>query len=267
MARIEHQAASSSKAAGIHSVKIAPSSFEPSTKERSATKPSGLAFLNRSDKAVEHSGLSDDRRYLTGGLSQHADFSVTEGSCHFCLHDKHPLEDAAIDERYTQKGLVRILSRFAEVLEARMISGVFDGNREYLLRNEAGKTFVQRKTQNSDALPPQSKGCRQYEVRSIGFQKVCGADIRCESAGDERDHVHQSLSRFACLTREICEFFHREDVICFAFRLAHVLKRPFISRESALYADSVTPRTRTQGWESWRGRFRHHQPHFQVMQS
>jgi len=188
------------------------------------------ALLNRSDKPVEHSGLSDDRRNLTSGLSQHPDFSVTEGSCHFCLHDKHSLEDAAIDERYTQKGLVRILPRFAEVLEAWMISGVFDGNREYLLCNEAGKTFVQRKTQNSDALPPQSKGCRQYEVRSIGFQKVGRANVGAETTGDERHHIHQSLSRFAWLMREICEFFHREDVICFSFRLAHVLKTFHISR-------------------------------------
>ena len=87
------------------------------------------AFLNRSNKPVEHAGFTDDRRYLSRGLSQHADFIIIEGSCLFCLHDKHSLKDAAIDERYTQKGLVGILSRFAEVLEARMISGVFDGDR------------------------------------------------------------------------------------------------------------------------------------------
>ena len=75
-----------------------------------------------------------------------------------------------------------------------------------LLRNQTRKPFVQPKRR----VPMhcgQSKGRGQHQVRSVRLQQICRTDIGLESSGDERDHIHQSLSGFAAFRCEIADFF------------------------------------------------------------
>ena len=58
------------------------------------------------------------------------------------LHDQHALQNAAIDERNAEKRLIGVFARFAEILEARMIFHLLDGDGTHLFRHQAREAFV-----------------------------------------------------------------------------------------------------------------------------
>ena len=90
-----------------------------------------------------------------------------------------------------------LFAGFLEVLEARMIRRVVDGNGHDLLGDQAGEPFVQRHAQRADAARMQAERGGQHEVGAVGLQQVGGADVGAEARGDQRHDVHQRVGR-AC---------------------------------------------------------------------
>ena len=68
-------------------------------------------FLGGSDEAIEGAGFADDGSHLGGGLGQHADFILAKNAGCDGLNHQHSLQDAAIDQGNSQKGLVSRLRR------------------------------------------------------------------------------------------------------------------------------------------------------------
>src|SRR4030095_6681622 len=79
-------------------------------------------FLDGRYKAIEHSRPGNDGRHLRRRLDQHAHFIFVERTRLYGLHNEHTLEHAAIDQRHSDKRLVRVFAGFTEVLESWMIS-------------------------------------------------------------------------------------------------------------------------------------------------
>ena len=81
-------------------------------------------LMHRRDEVADGARLADDRRQLRAGRRQHPHVVVAERARLGRLHDEHALQHAAIDDRHAEERAIRILSRLAEVLEARMLRGV-----------------------------------------------------------------------------------------------------------------------------------------------
>ena len=122
------------------------------------------ALLHRSDKAIERARLAHHRRDLRGGLGQHLNFVVVKNARVDRLHHQNALQNAAIDQRHSQKRLVSLLARLAEIFEARMILDLLDGHRLHLFGNQAREPFVQRHPQSADALRAQSDRRGQNQI-------------------------------------------------------------------------------------------------------
>ena len=113
------------------------------------------------------------------------------------LHHQNTLQNAPIDQRYAEKRLVGIFARLPKILEPRMVLHLFHRYRPHLFRHQPGEPLVHRQPERADALAAKSDGRRQHQVGAIRFQQICRADVGVESLGDERDHIHERLSRLA----------------------------------------------------------------------
>ena len=100
---------SSRQRAGIEIAKEADAVVIPAPPEIAGERPE--AFLGGRDEAVERARLADDGRHLVGRFGQHADLVVAKDARLLGLHDQHALQDAAIDERHAEEGVVRPLRR------------------------------------------------------------------------------------------------------------------------------------------------------------
>jgi hypothetical protein len=67
------------------------------------------------------------------------------------LHDENALEDAAVDERNTQEGMICLFAGLFEVFEARVIGCVLDGYGSYLFGDQACEALVESEAQRADA--------------------------------------------------------------------------------------------------------------------
>ena len=94
---------------------------------------------------------------------------------------------------------------------------VLDGDRQYLLRDQAGEALVERHAQGADAAGVEAEGRGQHQVRSIRLQQIGGADIGPEARGDQSDHVHEGVGGLATLLGEVGDFFHGQDMTGVSF--------------------------------------------------
>ena len=93
------------------------------------------------------------------GFAQHLNFIFSKDSRLYRLHYENPLQNAAVDEGNAEEGLIRILTRFVKIFEARMIVRLLHGHGAHLLRHQASQAFVDGHAQLADALATQSDGC------------------------------------------------------------------------------------------------------------
>ncbi len=80
-------------------------------------------------KAIEGARLADYGRNLVPCFGQHANFVFPEFSWLFCLHYEDPLQNAAVDQRHSQKGVVYLFARLFEILKTWMFTDVLHGDR------------------------------------------------------------------------------------------------------------------------------------------
>jgi hypothetical protein len=195
----------------------------PTPPQVSGERPEPL--LGGSDEAVERAGLAHDGCDLGGGLDQHPDLILPKDPGLDGLDDKNALQDASINERDPKERLVGIFARFAEVLKARMVPHLFDGNGAHLLGNKAGETFVKGETESADTLGAKSERRGQDQVRTIRFEQIRRADIGPEPFRKQSYQIHEGFGRLAAFSREIADFLKGQDVIGITLMcgLAHVL--------------------------------------------
>src|ERR1700756_5260870 len=65
----------------------------------------------------------------------------------------------------------------------------------------------------SDAGGAKAQGGGEYKMSAVGFQQVGRANVRLTSPRNKRDHVHQSLGRFAALESKIADFVQGQNVV------------------------------------------------------
>src|ERR1700680_3370735 len=107
----------------------------PTPPQVSGERPEPL--LGGSDEAIESAGLAHHGRDLGGGLDKHPNFILPKNPGLDSLDDENALQNASVDQWDPEERLVSIFACFTEVLEARMVFHLFDGNREHLLGNKA----------------------------------------------------------------------------------------------------------------------------------
>ena len=169
-------------------------------------------LMHGRNETVEGTGFAYDWSHLRGGLGEHLNFIFSEDAGLDGLHYENTLQDAAIDQGNTEEGLVRVLARFAEVFETRMVHRVLDGNGAYLLGHEASKaSLVESHAERPDARGTQSEGRSEHEIRSIWLQQVCRTDVRRESLGDQCNDICEGFGRLASFRREVTDFLQRQN--------------------------------------------------------
>jgi hypothetical protein len=186
-------------------------------------------FLRGSDEAIERASLADHWRHLGSSLREHMDFILSKYAGLNSLNDKNTLQNAAVNQRDSQKRLISVFARVTEILEPRMVSSLVNRHRPHLFRYQARKTFVESHAERADALRTQSEGSGQDEIIPVRFQQIRRTDIGVEPLGDQRHNIHQSLDWFALLPCEIGDFFQGEymAVIALLSDLAHFLNTLF----------------------------------------
>ena len=163
-------------------------------------------------KAIQGARLADHGRDLVGCFGQHANFVFPEFPWFFRLHHEDPLQNAAVDQRHAQKGVVYLFSRLFEILKTWMFTDILHGNRQHLLRDQAGKALVDGHAEGADAARVKAEGGGQDQVGSIRLQQIGGADVGAEARGDQGNHVHEGIGRLAALLGEVRNLFHGQDV-------------------------------------------------------
>ena len=141
---------------GIEIAKQADAVVVPTPAEISSDGPETL--LNRSNEAVQGARLADHRRDLVCGFAQHADFMLSKDPRLLCLNDQNALQNAAVDERDAEEGVIYLFARFLEVFKAGVIAGVLHGHGLYLLRNQAGEALAERHAQGANASRVKAEG-------------------------------------------------------------------------------------------------------------
>ncbi len=141
---------------GIEIAKQADAVVVPTPAEISSNGPKTL--LNRGDEAVQSAGLTHHGRYLVCRLAQHADFTLGKDSQILGLNYQNALQNAAVNERHSQKGVIYLFARFLEVLKAWVIRGVLHGHGHYLLRDQAGEALAERHAQGANASGVKAEG-------------------------------------------------------------------------------------------------------------
>ena len=180
-------------------------------------------LLQRCDETIEGASLAHHWSNLPGSLGEHSNFLRAENASFDRLHDQNTLQDAAIDQRHPQEGLVSVFSRVFEILKPRMVLDLTDSHRVHLLGDESGKSFMNCHAQPADALAPESNRGSEHQIGAVRFQQIGGTDIRVEPVGDEGHDVHQRLGRLTTVDRQVRNLFKCQNIMAFrAYRLIHI---------------------------------------------
>jgi hypothetical protein len=129
-------------------------------------------FLRRRDEAIECPRLAHNGRHLPGCFNQHADLIFAKRPLVFSLNHEHALQNAAIDERHAEEGLILRFAGLLEELVAGMIARIGNRNREQQLSNQSRKPFVDGHAKRADGAGMKADGCRQHQVRAVGLKQV-----------------------------------------------------------------------------------------------
>src|SRR5207245_9809131 len=109
-------------------------------------------------EAIESAMLAYRGRHLSGGLDKHADFVFVEGAGSLGLNHQNSLQNATINERNSEKGLIVVFACFSEILEAGMLFGVLFGHGPYMLGHQAGEALMNGHTKIANALRTKANG-------------------------------------------------------------------------------------------------------------
>src|SRR5262249_61833279 len=116
---------------------------------------------------------------------------LSESARFYCLDDQHTLEQAAVDQRYSQERMIWVFARFSEVLESGMGGSVFDYHGLHLLGDEPDQPFVEPHPDLAYALGAKSNGGGQHEVWAVRLEQGAGAHVCFEALlHQHKDVVH-----------------------------------------------------------------------------
>ena len=99
-------------------------------------------LLGRRDETVERAGFAHHGRNPLRGLGEQTNLIFRKDPRRHSLNHQNALQHAAINQGNSQERLVSILTRFAEVLEARMIPDLFNRHRADLFGDHADQSFI-----------------------------------------------------------------------------------------------------------------------------
>jgi hypothetical protein len=95
--------------------------------------------------------------------------------------------------------MIWVFSGFAEVLESRMGSGVFDDYGLHLFGDHAHEAFVEAHADLAHALWPESDSGGQDEIGSIGFEEVDRANVCFETLLYQPDDIVERFGGIAAM--------------------------------------------------------------------
>ena len=122
------------------------------------------------------------------------------------------MQHSSIDQRNPEKRLIGILASLFEILEARVLLGVFHGDGPHLLGNQPRKPFIQAEAQSPDGLRAEPYRRCQHEIGPVRLEKIYRAHLGLEPAGNQLHHIHQGFCWFATLAREVAYLLESEDI-------------------------------------------------------
>ncbi len=170
-------------------------------------------LLRGRNKPVERPRLAHHGRNLGRRLHQHANFIVAKDSRVLGLHHQHALQNAAVDQRHAEKGVVLLFARFLEVFVAWMFARVGHCHWNQLFGDQAGKAFVQGHAQCADRSRVKAQRSGEHQIRPVRLQQVGRAHVGPEPRGDQGHHVHQRVGRLALLLRQVGDLLQRQNQI------------------------------------------------------
>ena len=150
----------------------------------------------------------------SGGFDQHADFAVAEDAGLLGLDDENALQDAAVDERDAEEGVVFLFAGVLEVFEAGMAGwrhSTATGRTCSATRPARPSCSGMRRVPMQPRV--EAEGGGEDEIGAIGLKQIGGADVGVKAGGDERDHVHQGVGGLAALFGKAGDFFEGQNQV------------------------------------------------------
>lgn len=170
-------------------------------------------FLRRSKKPVQCTRFTHNWGHLRCSLYEHLNLVLIKNTGFDRLNHQDSLENAAIDQGNAEKRMKGVLTGFLKVLESRMRRRLLHGDRTDRLGYKARESFSQRKAEYTHAFPSETERRRKNEIRTIGLQQICRADIGLKTFRDERNDIRKGLSWLAGFARKIANLFEGKNVI------------------------------------------------------
>jgi hypothetical protein len=170
-----------------------------------------LPPLRRGDDLFEQVGVADEGGHLGGDGDKHADFAGGEEARLDGLHDEHPLDLTALDERHAEKGAIGVFAGLGEVLEARMLEGILDHDGGAALGHESGEALFEAHAHPADRLRLEAECRPEDQFAGLGFEEVDRADRGLEAIADKADDVGQRLVRVVAMGNESAALLEGEE--------------------------------------------------------
>ena len=162
------------------------------------------------EELAERAGLADDRRHLRARRREQADHVLAVRARLHRLQHQDALQQTAVDQRHAEERVIRVLTGFAEVLEARMARGVLHHLRHKCFADEAGEAFREPHANPAHALRAQADRRGQHQRRSIGLEQVHRAHVAREALLDEADDVGERLGGITAVRHQPADFLERQ---------------------------------------------------------
>ena len=159
---------------------------------------------------AERARFADDRRQLRAGGRQQPHDVLAVGARLHRLQHQHALQQAPIDQRHSDEGVIRVFAGFTEVFETRMGRGVLDHLGRQCLADEPREALRQPHADAADAFGSQADRRREHQRRAIGLEQVHGADVGREALLDEADDVAECLGRVAAVRDKPADLLERQ---------------------------------------------------------
>ena len=150
-------------------------------------------LVRRGDELLEGPRLRHNRRQLRAGHDEHPDIVVAEQPRLDGLDHEDALQHAAIDDGHAEERSIRVLARFAEILEPRVQRRVGDDQRLQLFGHEAGEPLAEPHADAADAFGAKSDRRGEDQGGAIGLEQIHRADVGLEPRLNE---VHDVRERF-----------------------------------------------------------------------
>ena len=168
------------------------------------------AAMRGRQELAERARFADDGRHLRAGGRQQPHDVLAVGARLHRLQHQHALQQAPIDDRHSDEGVIRILAGFTEVFETRMGRGVFHHLGRQCLADQAREALRQLHADAADAFGPQADRRGQHQRRPVRLEQVHRTHVAREALLDEADDVAECLGRVAAVRDKPADFLERQ---------------------------------------------------------